>query len=274
MSLRVRSQKPDASGVVLDITPQSAGWRYVGFRVVRLMPGQAYDGVEEGREACLVILSGTISVTGDHERFTGVGGRADVFEGPATSVYVPAGTPYRIEADSLAEIAICTAPATGKGRMRVIGPEQVGQETRGHGTNTRYVRNILDDKAEAESLLVVEVITPGGHWSSYPPHKHDRDADPDETLLEETYYHRLSPPQGFAFQRVYTDDRSIDEAIAVEDGDVVMVPRGYHPVGAAHGYDLYYLNVMAGPLRRWVFANDPAHEWIVRAPATDNPKGY
>ena len=110
----------------------------------------------------------------------------------------------------------------------------------------------------------MEVVTPGGNWSSYPPHKHDQDNLPAESLLEETYYHRLNPPQGFAFQRVYTDDRSIDETMAVEDGDCVMVPRGYHPVGAPHGYDLYYLNVMAGPSRRWVFKNDPAHEWIVK----------
>jgi len=192
-----------------------------------------------------------------------VGGRSDVFEGPPTSIYLPAGSPYRIVACESAEIAICTAPATGKGRPRLIRPENVGLETRGQGTNTRFVRNILDDKADAESLLVVEVVTPGGHWSSYPPHKHDRDAYPEETFLEETYYHRLSPAQGFAFQRVYTDDRAIDEAIAVEHGDVVKVPRGYHPVGAPYGYDLYYLNVMAGPRRDWVFANDPAHSWIV-----------
>ncbi|WP_340266998.1 5-deoxy-glucuronate isomerase [Sphingobium mellinum] len=273
MSLRVRSRTPDASGVMLDITPESAGWRYVGFRVVRLASGQAYEGTEQGREACLVILSGRINVTVGQECFAGLGGRANVFDGPATSIYVPAGMPYRVEADGVAEIAICTAPANGEGRPRLLPPGDVGLETRGQGTNTRYVRNILDDKAEAESLLVVEVITPGGHWSSYPPHKHDRDAYPEETFLEETYYHRLSPPQGFAFQRVYTDDRSIDETIAVEDGDVVMVPRGYHPVGAAHGYDLYYLNVMAGPRRNWVFANDPAHEWIVRARASIDSTG-
>jgi 5-deoxy-glucuronate isomerase len=109
---------------------------------------------------------------------------------------------------------------------------------------------------------VVEVITPGGNWSSYPPHKHDTDTPAEETALEETYYHRLDPAQGFAFQRVYTDDRSLDETICVEDGDVVMVPRGYHPVGAPHGYRLYYLNVMAGPRRRWIFRDDPAHAWI------------
>jgi 5-deoxy-glucuronate isomerase len=111
------------------------------------------------------------------------------------------------------------------------------------------------DKVTAQSLLVCEVFTPGGNWSSYPPHKHDRDAAPAETRLEETYYHRINPPQGFAFQRVYTDDRSLDETMAVEDRNVVMVPEGYHPVGAPHGYDLYYLNVMAGPERTWIFHN-------------------
>ena len=134
---------------------------------------------------------------------------------------------------------------------------------RGKGTNARHVRNVLPETAAAESLLVVEVITPGGNWSSYPPHKHDRDAPPEETYLEETYYHRLSPPQGFALQRVYTDDRSLDETMAVSDGDVVLVPRGYHPVGAAHGYDLYYLNTMAGPKRMWRFHNEPAHAWLM-----------
>jgi 5-deoxy-glucuronate isomerase len=108
------------------------------------------------------------------------------------------------------------------------------------------------------------VITPGGHWSSYPPHKHDNAVAGQETALEETYYHRLNPPQGFAFQRVYTDDGSIDETVCVRDNDVVLVPRGYHPVGAPHGYDLYYLNVMAGPERKWMFRNDPAHEWMLR----------
>jgi 5-deoxy-glucuronate isomerase len=111
--------------------------------------------------------------------------------------------------------------------------------------------------------LVVEVITPPGNWSSYPPHKHDTNTPPDETFLEETYYHRLNPPQGFAVQRVYTDDRSLDETMTVQNGDVVCVPRGYHPVGVPYGYELYYLNVMAGPLRKWIFRNDPDHEWML-----------
>ncbi|WP_066817067.1 5-deoxy-glucuronate isomerase [Sphingomonas mali] len=274
MNLKVRSQEPDAHGVVLDITPENAGWRYVGFRVIQLEASAAYEGFEARREACVVILSGTVDIAVGGVQFDNLGNRANVFAGPPTSVYVPAGLSYRIRAQSAAEIAICTAPGSGKGPPRVIAPGDVRLETRGQAANTRHVRNILDDEAEAESLLVVEVITPGGHWSSYPPHKHDRDAYPEETFLEETYYHRLSPPQGFAFQRVYTDDRSIDEAVAVEDGDVVKVPRGYHPVGAPYGYDLYYLNVMAGPRRHWVFVNDPDHDWIVRSPPqTNQPSG-
>jgi 5-deoxy-glucuronate isomerase len=260
-SLLVRPHDPDQDGVVLDVTPKSAGWRYVGFRAVKLDAGKSYESREPGREACLVILSGRVTIEAAGETFAGLGGRESVFDGPATSLYVPANANYRITAEAGAEIAICTAPAEPGGKPRLIRSDQV--ETRGSGTNTRYVRNILSDSDDAHSLLVVEVITPGGNWSSYPPHKHDRDAFPDETFLEETYYHRLSPPQGFAFQRVYTDARDIDETMTVQDGDLVMVPRGYHPVGAPHGYDLYYLNVMAGPRRNWVFRNDPAHAWIV-----------
>jgi len=135
---------------------------------------------------------------------------------------------------------------------------------RGRDANTRYVCDILPETEAAESLLVVEVLTPSGHSSSYPPHKHDTDNPPAETSLEETYYHRLNPAQGFVFQRVYTDDRSLDESMAVEDHDVVMVPRGYHPVVVPYGYESYYLNVMAGPKREWHFHNDPVHEWMLK----------
>jgi 5-deoxy-glucuronate isomerase len=192
-----------------------------------------------------------------------IGERASVFEGMPWSVYLPAHSSYSVEAATDCEFAVCSAPGTGKLPARVIAPGDVETLTRGKGSNTRHVRNILSETAAAESLLVVEVITPAGNWSSYPPHKHDRDALPEESYLEETYYHRLSPPQGFALQRVYTDDRSLDETLAVGDRDVVLVPRGYHPVGAPHGYDLYYLNVMAGPRRTWRFHNDPNHAWML-----------
>ncbi len=265
MTLRVRPHPPDFNGSILEVTPHSAGWSHVGFQVVNLAPGQSFAGGDAGREACLVILTGTADVEiGDHI-FPAIGGRTRVFEDAApAAVYAPAGSPFRVTASTAVELAIGTAPAEPGREPRLIDPASMSREVRGQGTNQRFVRNILPETEPADSLLVVEVITPGGHWSSYPPHKHDTATAGEETALEETYYHRINPAQGFAVQRVYTDDRSLDETISVEDGDVVMVPRGYHPVGAPHGYDVYYLNVMAGPRRNWVFRNDPAHEWIVR----------
>lgn len=268
--LRVRPHAAESDGTVINVTPASAGWSHVGFRLVRLAEGQRCSGGEPDREACLVLVTGRADVTAGDEAFPRLGGRATPFEDRAPgAVYVPAGTAWSVTASGGdVELAICTAPGSGSetGTPRVIDDARMPREVRGTGTNTRHVRNILPETEPAESLLVVEVVTPGGNWSSYPPHKHDTAVPGEETELEETYYHRVSPPQGFAFQRVYTDDRSLDETIAVGDGDAVLVPRGYHPVGAAHGYDLYYLNVMAGPERRWLFRNDPDHDWIMQPP--------
>jgi 5-deoxy-glucuronate isomerase len=262
-NLLVRPKAPDETGCIHRVTPASAGWNHVGFEVYRLEPGQPLAQETQDREACIVMLSGRAAVEAGGAGFGTIGGRASPFDPDPWSLYVPARSRFAVRPEGPCEIAVCTAPAAGRLPARVIRPDQVGQEVRGRGTNTRHVRNILPETAEAENLLVVEVITPSGHWSSYPPHKHDRDALPEESQLEETYYHRLNPPQGYAVQRVYTDDRSLDATMAVSDGDVVLVPRGYHPVGAAHGYDLYYLNVMAGPKRVWRFHNDPDHAWLV-----------
>lgn len=252
---------------IVNVTPERAGWTHVGFRALRLSAGES-EAVETGeRELCLVVLTGTVDVTVDGDTHAGLGTRSSVFEevSPA-AVYVPSGKVVHIRAVRAAEVALCSAPADARNRkVSVLDPAKMKRSVRGKGTNTRYVCDILPhDDPTAAHLLVVEVMTPASHSSSYPPHKHDQETPPVETQLEETYYHRLHPPQGFAFQRVYTDDRSLDEACAVEDHDVVMVPRGYHPVVAPHGYDLYYLNVMAGPNRFWVFKNDPQHEWMLK----------
>jgi 5-deoxy-glucuronate isomerase len=264
-SLLIRPQAPDSNGCILEVTPESAGWKYVGFRLLALQAGQRVSSRDVARETCVVVLIGTVVVTVDGETFGAIGGRASVFDEVAPgAVYIPAGATYAIDAVASAQVAICTAPGReGARNARVIPGDDMPREVRGKDTNTRYVRNILPETRPADSLLVVEVITPGAHWSSYPPHKHDT-ALANETALEETYYYRIAPAQGFGFQRVYTDDGSLDETMCVHDGDLVMVPRGYHPVGAAHGYDLYYLNVMAGVERKWVARNDPAHEWMVR----------
>ena len=257
-SLRVKRPK---SGHIA-VTPGTAGWTYVGFEVDTLQPGQSAHDNTADRELCLVFLSGKGRVFVGGKDFGELGGRTSPFDGPPAAVYVPAHTGWRVTATTRLELAGCSAPGGGDYPARVIDiPPQI---TRGKGSNTRYVTNILPEDAPAHSLLVVEVITPGGNTSSYPPHKHDTDNLPEESLLEETYYHRLNPPQGFAMQRVYTDDRSLDEALVIEDGDVTLVPRGYHPVAAVHGYDLYYLNTMAGPRRTWKFHNATEHEWLLK----------
>jgi 5-deoxy-glucuronate isomerase len=260
--LLIRPARGAPGGRVHHITPASAGWSYVGFEVFDLAPEQTQAATTQDREACLVLLAGRAEISAGGHDFGTIGERASPFEGPPWSVYVPARSAWRVVAKTPVELAVCSSPAEGRLAPRLIPPDEVGQETRGKGTNTRYVRNILPDTAPAESLLVVEVITPGGHWSSYPPHKHDTDAPPTETYLEETYYHRLARGTGFAVQRVYTDDLSLDETMAIADGDVVLVPKGYHPVGAPIGFDLYYLNTMAGPLRQWHFTLAPEHAFL------------
>jgi 5-deoxy-glucuronate isomerase len=252
-------------GTILEVTPSSAGWEYVGLEVLSLRAGVSAQRSCGEHEVCIVVIAGIASVTSAHGDWRELGGRADPWAGLPGAAYLPPGTSFEVSGDG--EVALCWAPASGGGaHARVLRGEEIKVETRGYGTQERTIHPILMGDREAESLLVVEVLTPGGHWSSYPPHKHDQDEPPRETLLEETYYHRLRPARGFGLQRVYTDDRTLDETLAFGDRDCVLVPRGYHTVSAPPGYDLYYLNVMAGPTRSWVVADDPDHEWTKTPP--------
>jgi 5-deoxy-glucuronate isomerase len=240
----------DGGGVA--VSPASAGWSYVGFEVRRL--AGRLDRREDRRETCVVVLEGRCDLAVDGETWRAVG-RDSVFAEPPTALYVPPGCAW--SATGEAEVAICMAPAEGSLPPRLLDAPQLSG--RGEGIEERRIANILMEAEPAESLLVTEVVTPRGHWSSYPPHKHDVDDPPRETALEETYYHRLRPASGFALQRVYTGDGSLDETMAVAHGDVVLVPRGYHPVVADARHDLYYLNVMAGPVRLWRTTTDPRY---------------
>jgi 5-deoxy-glucuronate isomerase len=258
-------KKNRGSQLTIDVDPASAAWKYVGFKALHLQNGETYRATSGTAEVCLVIIGGQADVVAGEVAFSNIGQRESPFEGvPPYCVYLPPATEYRITALSPLEIGICSAAeAVGRFPVRLIEPGDVVTMERGQGSSFRKIHNIMMGEIEAERILVTEVLTPSGNWSSYPPHKHDQDRLPQESYLEETYYHRLSPSQGFVFQRVYTDDRSLDETMAVDDGDCVLVPRGYHPVGVPHGYQSYYLNTMAGPSREWKFRNDPDHEWIV-----------
>jgi 5-deoxy-glucuronate isomerase len=258
--LVVPAADPVADGVITVVTPASAGWSHVGFEAVLLTPGRRVERDTGGRECCVVVIGGRATVRSEHGDWE-LGGRPAPFEGAPDAAYLPPGTRFTVEGDG--EIGLCFAPADSGAEPRVLPAADVVPETRGHGAHERTIHPILMGDQAADALLVCEVQTPPGHWSSYPPHKHDRDAMPDESLLEETYYFRIDPPQGFGMQRVYTADRDLDETLAVRDRDTVLVPRGYHTVSAPPGYAVYYLNVMAGPTRAWAVANDPDHEWTL-----------
>jgi 5-deoxy-glucuronate isomerase len=256
---------PAKDGTILSVTPATAGWEYVGFEVLSLSAETVAERDTADRELCVVVISGSVDIDSAHARWHGVGGREDPWSGPPDAAYLPPRTRLtaRACAGGAAEVALCWAPARTGAPARVLPGSEIEPETRGHGALERTIYPILMGDLEAESLLVCEVHNPAGHWSSYPPHKHDRPDPPAETALEETYYYRLSPERGFGLQRVYTDDRSLDESLAFTDRDCVLVPRGYHTVSAPPGYAVYYLNVMAGPVRQWAIHTDPDHAWTL-----------
>jgi len=258
--------KPSGTnGKVHDVTPDSAGWDYVGFSLYHLQAGERAREATGEREVILVLVEGKASITAAGREWGVLGDRMNVFEKtPPHCLYVPNGNEWSLVAETNCVVAVCSAPGAVGHEARRIGPAGITLTQRGKGVNTRFINNIaMEAEDYCDSLLVTEVFTPDGNWSSYPSHRHDEDNYPDITYLEETYYHRINPADGFGIQRVYTEDGSLDETMAVKDGDVVLVPRGHHPCGAPYGFEMYYLNVMAGPLRKWRFKPDPAVAWIM-----------
>jgi 5-deoxy-glucuronate isomerase len=263
-------RKPVGShGKVHEITPGLAGWGYVGFSLWRLRAAETVSEATGDREMILVMVEGKARLAGARRDWGLLGKRMDVFEKtPPHCLYLPNGVEWKATAETDCVIALCFAPGKGGHEARRIGPEGITLTARGDWTNKRYINNIaMEGEDFCDSLLVTEVFTPAGHWSSYPSHRHDEDDFPRITYLEETYYHRLNPRDGFGIQRVYTDDGTLDETMAVKDGDVVLVPRGHHPCGAPHGFEMYYLNVMAGPLRKWRFVLAPEVEQLMKRDA-------
>ena len=263
--LLLRSTTPSVNEVskLITVGPEEAGWEFCSLTVLSLPPGTTWEGETGKDEVALVPLSGNCAVrSGDQEWL--IGGRASVFAGPASSLYLPIGCDYTITASRQSEIAICGARAERSFPPKLIAADDVAVEIRGAGNAARQINHIIKPEFPAHRLLVVEVFTPSGNWSSYPPHKHDIQQMPAEADLEEIYYYRIDPADGFALQRLYTGDGRIDQAWTIRDGDLLLVPEGYHAFAVAHGYTGYYLNILAGsdPVRTMQPADDPAYAWV------------
>lgn len=264
-----RTLPPAESGVLLDVGPRNARLEYIRFSVRQLAAGERWRDETGAAECCLVLLGGAGHVTWDDGGHAVLGPRATVFDGYPSAVYLPAGHRFEVRAETLVQLADCRTPMwseaeagrrTGEPpRPRAIGPEDCGYEIRGGGNATRQIVDILPPAFPADRLLICEVFTPGGNWSSYPPHKHDTDNPPAEVDLEETYYFRMRDPRAYAFQRLYTAEGRVDATHTVRDGDLLVVAEGYHPFVTAHGFDAYYLNVLAGTRRSMAASDDPRY---------------
>ncbi|HET7677471.1 MAG TPA: 5-deoxy-glucuronate isomerase [Candidatus Limnocylindrales bacterium] len=267
--LRIRPADRDRPELAVD--PSRAGWRYLSFRVTALGAGDEMAVGSDGLETAVVVLGGGgASVVPEAAPPLELPGRESVFEALPWAAWLPPGTRARIASQprqdgGAVHLALAQAPASGRSGVAEtpirIGPDDVRVEVRGAGNATRQINHIIAPDFPADRLLLVEVFTPAGNWSSWPPHKHDVDAMPAEAVLEEVYHYRLRRPEGWAIQRLYRGDGSRDALWAVAHGDLVLVTDGYHPFAAAHGYDAYYLNALAGDRRTMACSFDPDLDW-------------
>ena len=256
-------------GGLVSITRAQAGWETISFSVHRLLKGQYRQGNTGAEEAAFVILGGKGSVDwGEGTKV--IGHRANVFSGYPYAAYLPARTAFEISAETDCEYADCRAPSEARLRPQVIAPSDVRLEIRGGGNATRQILDVIRPDFPADRLLICEVYTPSGNWSSYPPHKHDVHNMPLEADLDEVYYYRIDRAEGYAFQRLYDAAGTRDDTLKVADGDLVLIKDGYHPVVAAYGFNVYYLNVLAGSARSFAASDDPRYAYLRKSwPAPD-----
>ena len=260
---------PEFSNVAyIQITPASAGWDTLHFSARQMRGGTQWQHDTGENELALVVLGGTCRVTSTRGDWMEIGRRSNVFAGMPYTLYLPRQTRFTVEASSdLLDIACGWASTDEDHPARLVRPAEVEIEIRGGGNATRQINKMIPQGFDCARLVVVEVYTPSGNWSSYPPHKHDEhrlDAQGNllEADLEEIYFYKFDHPQGYAYQRIYSADKKLDELIRVRDSHLVLSPAGYHPVVAAHGYNCYYLNMLAGSAQSLAATDDPEHAWI------------
>jgi 5-deoxy-glucuronate isomerase len=262
-------------GVIVEVLPEQAGWEHIHFQVRALAAQQSWAWATGEHELALVVLSGSIQVASSRGRWQHLGERQDVFSGLPSALYLPRQTTFTVTAESAAEFAVAWTRTDQDHEPRLVTPKDVEIEIRGGDNATRQINSILPPGFPCHKLVIVEVYTPGGNWSSYPPHKHDvhktdQSGNVIEADLEEVYFYKINPPEGFAFQRVYTDPESplhragfpFDAAVVARNNDAVLIPEGYHPVTSAPGYTTYYLNVLAGSAQSLANSEDPRYAWV------------
>ncbi|MGI9252899.1 MAG: 5-deoxy-glucuronate isomerase [Thermomicrobiales bacterium] len=261
--LIVHSANPGAAGEIIHVTPESAGWEYCSLIVQRIPAGAIWSHYTDVNEVALVPLSGRCMVEAEGHSWE-IGDRENVFSGKPWALYLPRESSFVVRAETDLELAVTGARADRHFPAKLVHPDDYSTEIRGAGNAARQIRTIIGPDFPADRLLVIEVITPSGNWSSYPPHKHDVSNLPAEADLEEIYYYRMDPEDGFALQRLYTEDGSFDAAWTIHNGDLLLVQEGYHAFAVAHGYHAYYLNVLAGDesVRTLQPKDDPRYGWV------------
>jgi 5-deoxy-glucuronate isomerase len=261
----------EPTGVYQMITPRLVGWKNLSFGARRLAKSESWTHDTGADEMCIVLLGGRFVITSRWGEWVTRGARDHVFGGLPHAAYLPPNTEFTLTAAStLVDIAYGHTPGISGYKGFFVTPfdvDRFGIELRGGDNASRQINSILPPKSACHRLVCVEVYTPSGNWSSFPAHKHDNrrvngDGKLIEASLEEVYFYKFDKPQGFALQKVYTDSRDLDEIAEPHTDDVVLVPRGYHPVCAAHGYNAYYLNFLAGSDQVLTSADDPDHKWI------------
>ncbi|MBK8796594.1 MAG: 5-deoxy-glucuronate isomerase [Anaerolineales bacterium] len=284
-NLVIHSGNSGDPDVVVEVTPEAAGWGTIHFQARRLRADQVWSFDSGANELALVMLGGVVDVTSNRGAWQQVGGRADVFAGPPHALYLPPQTAFTVTAATECEFAVTWVASNAEHAPVAITPADVRTEIRGGGHATRQINNIIPPGFPCARLVVVEVYTPGGNWSSYPPHKHDVHREDGagallEADLDETYYYKIDRPEGYALQRVYTDASSplhragypIDAAVIARNDDVVLIPEGYHPVSSPVGYTTYYLNVLAGSAQSLTAVDDPDYAWVKQTYQSTDPR--
>lgn len=251
------------------VGPGDAGLEHLEFGLLRVPRDEEFSFSQEGREAVLVILSGACTVWVDGQEWSLE--RVSVFAGPATAVYVPRHRRYTVRGLKPADLAVFNARSDMDYLPRLIEPRQVRMEAEGAEGFRRRVYPLVDEAFPASRLLVGETYVEPGQWASYPPHKHDEDRYPDEVRLEEVAFFQVDPPQGFALQYLYSADHALHQVYVMGNDDAFAAARGYHPLAAAPGYNVYYLWGMAGDGRVIRSSIDPAHAWVAAESGAPQP---